>query len=111
MILTISILHQALIHGLNRHYYSIAINYRKNELEEKMLLNLHKKKWTDGLILKRFDTHSKTNEQTVQVPMPLSSLYLSAEMIFFCVDPLILESNMCFFCPLLTICLFLSRKC
>lgn len=58
---------QALIHGLNRHYYSIAINYRKNELEEKMLLNLHKKKWTDGLTLKRFDTHSKTNEQTVQV--------------------------------------------
>jgi len=58
---------QALIHGLNRHYYSIAINYRKNELEEKMLLNLHKKKWTDGLTLRRFDTHSKTNEQTVQV--------------------------------------------
>ncbi|KAE8659096.1 26S proteasome non-ATPase regulatory subunit 14 [Hibiscus syriacus] len=57
---------QALIHGLNRHYYSIAINYRKNELEEKMLLNLHKKKWTDGLTLRRFDTHSKTNEQTVQ---------------------------------------------
>jgi 26S proteasome regulatory subunit N11 len=83
MILTISVLYQALIHGLNRHYYSIAINYRKNELEEKMLLNLHKKKWTDGLILKRFDTHSKTNEQTVQVPMLLSSLYLSAEMIFF----------------------------
>ncbi|KAG8390949.1 hypothetical protein BUALT_Bualt01G0136700 [Buddleja alternifolia] len=57
---------QALIHGLNRHYYSIAINYRKNELEEKMLLNLHKKKWTDGLTLQRFDAHSKTNEQTVQ---------------------------------------------
>ena len=53
---------QALIHGLNRHYYSIAINYRKNELEEKMLLNLHKKKWTDGLTLQRFDCHSKTNE-------------------------------------------------
>ena len=58
---------QALIHGLNRHYYSIAINYRKNELEEKMLLNLHKKKWTDGLTLQRFNCHSKTNEQTVQV--------------------------------------------
>ncbi|KAF8694249.1 hypothetical protein HU200_038386 [Digitaria exilis] len=54
----------ALIHWLNRHYSSIAINYRKNELEEKMLLNLHKRKWTDTLILKRFDTHSKTNEQT-----------------------------------------------
>ncbi|PWA96734.1 26S proteasome non-ATPase regulatory subunit 14 [Artemisia annua] len=56
---------QALIHGLNRHYYSIAINYRKNELEE--ILNLHKKKWTDGLKLERFDTHSKTNEQTVEL--------------------------------------------
>jgi hypothetical protein len=32
-----------------------------------MLLNLHKKKWTDGLILRKFDTHSKTNEDTVQV--------------------------------------------
>ena len=29
-----------MIHGLNRHYYSIAINYRKTELEERMLLNL-----------------------------------------------------------------------
>lgn len=26
----------ALIHGLNRHYYSIAVSYRKNELEEKV---------------------------------------------------------------------------
>ncbi|XP_047154688.1 26S proteasome non-ATPase regulatory subunit 14 homolog [Vigna umbellata] len=56
---------RALLHGLNRHYYSIAINYRKNELEEKMLLNLHKKKRTDGLTLRHFDTHSKTSEQTV----------------------------------------------
>ena len=37
-----------------------------------MLLNLHKKKWTDGLTLKRFDAHSKTNEQTVQVSYDLS---------------------------------------
>lgn len=58
---------QALIHGLNRHYYSIGINYRKNELEEKMLLNLHKKKWTDGLTLQRYDEHGKTNEATVKV--------------------------------------------
>ncbi|KAE8674745.1 26S proteasome non-ATPase regulatory subunit 14-like [Hibiscus syriacus] len=63
---------RALIHGLNRHYYSIAINYRKNELEEKMLLNLHKKKWTDGLTLRRFDTYSKTNEQTVQEMLNLA---------------------------------------
>ena len=56
-----------LIHGLNRHYYSIGIKYRKNELEEKMLLNLHKKKWTDGLTLQRYDEHGKTNEATVKV--------------------------------------------
>ena len=43
---------QALIHGLNRHYYSIAISYRKNELEERMLMNLQAKAWTHGLTLK-----------------------------------------------------------
>ena len=37
---------QALIHGLNRHYYAIAIGYRKNELEQRMLLNLYESKWT-----------------------------------------------------------------
>ena len=30
----------ALYHHLNKHYYSININYRKNDLETKMLLNL-----------------------------------------------------------------------
>eukprot|EP00271_Cylindrocystis_brebissonii_P005439 TRINITY_DN17464_c0_g1_i1.p1 TRINITY_DN17464_c0_g1~~TRINITY_DN17464_c0_g1_i1.p1 ORF type:complete len:313 (+),score=71.14 TRINITY_DN17464_c0_g1_i1:137-1075(+) len=66
---------QALIHGLNRHYYSIAINYRKNELEEKMLLNLHKKRWTDGLNLQKFDLHSKANEKTVQEMLELAQKY------------------------------------
>ena len=64
---------QALIHGLNRHYYSLAITYRKNEFEEKMLLSLHKKKWSDGLTIRRFDAHSKTNELTVQVSKRLLS--------------------------------------
>lgn len=40
---------QALIHGLNRHYYSMNIDYRKDELEEKMLMNLHTRQWSDGL--------------------------------------------------------------
>ncbi|CAB4280470.1 unnamed protein product [Prunus armeniaca] len=58
---------QGLIHGLNRHYYSIAVDFSRNELEEKMLLSLRqKKKLTDGLMLKPFDAHSKTNEQTIQ---------------------------------------------
>mgnify|MGYP007123605524 CR=1 FL=1 len=40
------------IFPLCRHYYSIAINYRKTELEQTMLMNLHKKNWVDGLTLR-----------------------------------------------------------
>lgn len=58
---------QALIHGLNRHYYSIAIDYRKNELEEQMLMNLHKNTWSDGLMLSKFEDHAVENEKTVKV--------------------------------------------
>lgn len=58
---------QALIHGLNRHYYSIAIDYRKNELEEQMLMNLHKNTWSDGLVLSKFEDHAAENEKTVKV--------------------------------------------
>jgi len=39
---------QALIHGLNRHYYSISASYRKNDLELKTLMNLQKKKKLDA---------------------------------------------------------------
>ncbi len=39
----------AVAHGLNKYYYSIAIAYRKNEFEQKMLLNLNKKSWTNSL--------------------------------------------------------------
>jgi len=69
---------QALIHGLNRHYYSIGINYRKNELEEKMLLNLHKKKWSDGLCLKKFDEHSEDNAKIVNELHDLAEKYEKA---------------------------------
>ncbi|CAH0484490.1 unnamed protein product [Peronospora effusa] len=66
---------QALIHGLNRHYYSIAIDYRKNELEEQMLMNLHKKTWSDGLMLTKFEDHSKENETTVETMLALTEQY------------------------------------
>jgi 26S proteasome regulatory subunit N11 len=51
----------ALIHGLNRHYTSLNIAYRKNELEAKMLLNVHAKSWKSGLIPKTYEDHSKCN--------------------------------------------------
>lgn len=66
---------QALIHGLNRQYYSIAIAYKKNALEEEMLLNLHKKKWMDSLSMKNFEEHSKNNEETVASMLELAKAY------------------------------------
>ncbi|XP_026676782.1 26S proteasome non-ATPase regulatory subunit 14 [Diaphorina citri] len=69
---------QALIHGLNRHYYSISINYRKNELEQKMLLNLHKKTWMDGLSLQDYNEHCKLNEGTVNDMLELAKHYNKA---------------------------------
>lgn len=69
---------QALIHGLNRHYYSIAIAYRKNELEEHMLLNLHKKRWIDSLTVTNFESHSQSNEETVSSMLELAKAYDNA---------------------------------
>lgn len=42
---------EAMYKGLNKYYYSININYKTNELEQKMLLNLYKQKWNSGLKL------------------------------------------------------------
>lgn len=39
----------AIAHGLGKYYYSIAMNYRKNEFEQKMLLNLNKVNWAHSL--------------------------------------------------------------
>jgi len=58
---------QALIHGLNRHYYSIVVNYRKTELEQAMLMNLHKRNWTEGLRLRDFKVHKEENEKAIKV--------------------------------------------
>jgi len=69
---------QALIHGLNRHYYSIALSYRKNELEQQMLQNLHKKNWTDGLMVEDYETHSAETGKTVGEMVELSAAYEKA---------------------------------
>jgi 26S proteasome regulatory subunit N11 len=66
---------QALIHGLNRHYYSLAIEYRKTEAEQGMLLNLHKRGWTEGLKLDNFETQEENNEKTAQHMLKLAQSY------------------------------------
>ncbi|KAM0749279.1 putative RPN11-26S proteasome regulatory subunit [Meredithblackwellia eburnea MCA 4105] len=66
---------QALIHGLNRHYYSLAIAYRKTEEEQSMLLNLHKRDWTEGLRLRDWGVLRGTERERVEKMLHLTSLY------------------------------------
>lgn len=57
----------ALFHGLNKYYFNLVINYRKNENEQKMLLNLYKKRWNSGLKMNKFGKHTKNNEKVMKV--------------------------------------------
>ena len=72
---------QALIHGLNRHYYSLVVNYRKTELEQAMLMNLHKRNWTEGLKLRDFETHKHDNEKAVKVRPQASNLIVGFDLV------------------------------
>ena len=56
----------ALARGLNKHYYSIAINYRKSEIEQRMLLNLNKVNWSKALKQKVYEDQHKYNVETMQ---------------------------------------------
>lgn len=51
----------ALTRGLNKYYYSIAINYRKSEIEQRMLLNLNKVNWSNSLKQKEYQAHANQN--------------------------------------------------
>uniref|UniRef100_A0A914WAI3 26S proteasome non-ATPase regulatory subunit 14 n=1 Tax=Plectus sambesii TaxID=2011161 RepID=A0A914WAI3_9BILA len=66
---------QALIHGLNRHYYSIPINYRTHQLEQKMLLNLNKQTWMDSLRLENFKVHCDKSQDTMASMLKLAKAY------------------------------------
>ncbi|KAJ5933887.1 26S proteasome regulatory subunit rpn11 [Penicillium verhagenii] len=66
---------QALIHGLNRHYYSIAIDYRKTGLEENMLMNLHKQVWTEALQMNDFHEEGHHNVDQMKQLVTLAEGY------------------------------------
>ncbi|KAI5305333.1 multicatalytic endopeptidase [Ascosphaera atra] len=65
----------ALIHGLNRHYYSMNINYKKTGLEENMLMNLHKHVWTDALEPGDFHEENETNVDRLRRLVELADGY------------------------------------
>ena len=69
---------QALIHGLNRHYYSIAVSYRKTPAEERALAALKKRGWAAGLALRDFESVSASNEATLREVAKLSKEYAEA---------------------------------
>lgn len=66
---------QALIHGLNRHYYSIGIDYRKTALEENMLMNLHKHVWTEALDMDDFRSEATKNKDRLNQLVSLADGY------------------------------------
>ncbi|KLO15864.1 Mov34-domain-containing protein [Schizopora paradoxa] len=66
---------QALLHGLNRAYYSITVNYRMSELEQSMLMNLHKRNWREPLRLADFNAHKANNEKAIRSMLSLSEAY------------------------------------
>lgn len=66
---------QARIHGLDRHYYSLVIDWRKNDLEEQMLMNLHKKDWTHGLKIQRYEEQQKYSETMLEEMTRLAKDY------------------------------------
>merc|ERR1711892_441984 len=66
---------QALIHGLNRHYYSMPIVYRKNEHEQQMLMNLHKSKWQDSLTIGDFEKCKQQNIDSIKNMVKLAKNY------------------------------------
>lgn len=68
---------QAQIHGLNRYYYSLVIDWRKNDLEEQMLMNMYKKQWAQGLMLGKFEEHKAGAEEVLSDMSRLSASYVT----------------------------------
>lgn len=65
----------SLIHGLNRHYYSLCINYRKNDLEQQMLLNIGKENWMHGMKVKQFTKQHEDTDSSLEECVKLLASY------------------------------------
>jgi 26S proteasome regulatory subunit N11 len=65
----------AIAHGLGKYYYSIALNYRKNEFEQKMLMNLNKVNWGNALKNRDFLQHQTEVEASLKSMAKLTAEY------------------------------------
>ena len=64
-------------------YYSLLMNYKKSDLETKMLLNLHKSKWNKGFQMENPVTHDTNNLKKIDEINKLLGKYstwIDAEM-------------------------------
>lgn len=66
---------QALVHGLNRHYYLLNIDYRKTPNEVDMLLNLHKKEWLSGLRMEDYGEKEECNADAARSMVRIAEQY------------------------------------
>ncbi|CAI4438997.1 ANL_collapsed_G0017010.mRNA.1.CDS.1 [Saccharomyces cerevisiae] len=66
---------QALIHGLNRHYYSLNIDYHKTAKETKMLMNLHKEQWQSGLKMYDYEEKEESNLTATKSMVKIAEQY------------------------------------
>lgn len=66
---------QALIHGLNRLYYSLNIDYHKTLHETNMLMNLHKTSWQSGLKVEDYNHQEHESLSNIQNLVKISKLY------------------------------------
>ena len=66
----------AIMQGLNRHYYQVCVAYKKNDMEMRMLSNLHQRHWSKGLSTgKGFVSHRKKNAKIVERMASLTESY------------------------------------
>ncbi|CCE62714.1 hypothetical protein TPHA_0D00710 [Tetrapisispora phaffii CBS 4417] len=66
---------QALINGLNRHYYSLNIAYHKTSSETSMLMNLHKKQWQTGLKMNDYEEKENSNLELTKKMVNIARMY------------------------------------
>lgn len=64
----------ALLHGLNRQYYSLPVRFSRGELEQRVLLSLGKKKWTAALGIQDFGALGRGNAAALRRMAELAEL-------------------------------------
>lgn len=69
----------SIVHGLNKSYYSFNITFKKNDLEQKMLLNLNRKTWADNLKFRKVKKIQITDIISKYMKMAKEERNLTAE--------------------------------